>query len=189
MPIVFVVPIRSFHLGKSRLAGVLEPAERDSLARRLASHVVTTVQAAGFDTAVITADQEVARWAGGHRSAVVSDPNRGLSVAANASVAWADQNGHDWIILHADLPTLDSDDVVALVNGLQAKGSVLAPSSDGGTSAIGADRPLDFSYGPASFHRHLAQLGDTSVVARPGLLLDVDSDHDLRAANLVRSAP
>ena len=185
MPVVFIVPIRSFHLGKSRLAGVLEPAERGSLARRLAAHVVTTVQSAGFETAVITADPDVAQWAGSIRSELIADPNQGLNAAARAGMAWASGNEFDWIILHADLPQLSSDDLIALVDGLGARGSVIAPSSDGGTSALGTDRPVDFSYGPASFHRHLAQLGTTSVVARTGLLLDVDSDHDLRVANLV----
>lgn len=181
MPTVAVIPVKSFALGKQRLAGALDPERRAALARGLADHVATTVSDAGVMPLVVTADAHVAEWATRAGFPSVADPGVGLDAAASAGVAWADQTHSEWLVLHADLPLIAADDIAALLRALQ-DGPVLAPSSDGGTSAIGTRGPHDFSFGPASFHRHLKMLPDAEVVAKPGLLLDIDSESDLEAA-------
>lgn len=130
---------------------------------------------------IVTADPEVAEWATRAGFPSVADPGVGLNAAASAGVAWADQAHSEWLVLHADLPLIGADDVAALSGALEG-GPVIAPSSDGGTSAIGALSHRDFSFGPASFHRHLKVHPDAEVVTRPGLLLDIDSESDLEAA-------
>ena len=58
---------------------------------------------------------------------------------------------------------------------------VIAPSHDGGTSALGATGHLDFHYGVGSFHRHLRQAPRAAVIVRPGLAFDLDTVDDLDA--------
>ena len=185
MPVVFVVPIRSFHLGKSRLAGVLGEFDRQRVALELAEHVISTVRAAGADTAVVTADPEVASWAAGASMPVIDDPGKGLDGAASAGANWATGHGRQWVIIHGDLPRLSVGDVNSLRVGLARSEAIIAPSADGGTSALGAATPIEFSYGPASFHRHLKRLEQPEIVATTGLLFDIDDAHDLHQAGFV----
>jgi 2-phospho-L-lactate guanylyltransferase (CobY/MobA/RfbA family) len=130
---------------------------------------------------VVTADPEVAGWAESAGVATHPDPGQGLSQAALAGVEWALDSHGSWLVIHSDLPLLTSVDVAALAGVLELGRPVIAPSADGGTSAIGWDRGLGFSFGVASFHRHLVSLDDPVIVSRRGLLLDVDSPRDLKA--------
>lgn len=182
MPLVVVIPVRGFGTGKARLASALEPEARSRLARALAEHVAATVADAGHLPLVVTADPEVAGWAASNGFAPLPDPGRGLDEAAAVGVTWALEADSPWLVLHADLPLLRTADIAAAAAPLDDGRPVLAPSADGGTSAIGARGEFGFAYGPASFHRHLARLGAPTVVTRPGLALDVDSPVDIDAA-------
>lgn len=84
----------------------------------------------------------------------------------------------------AERGTVTADDVRAVLDRLDAGAVVLAPSRDGGTTALAAPEPrFPFAYGPASFHRHLrAAAGRAAVVVRLGLALDLDHPADLVAA-------
>ena len=182
MSIVAVIPIRSFAMGKLRLSPILDPEVRSRLGRALADHVTATTRSAGLTTLIVTPDPEVTRWADDSSLPSVDDPRGGLDGAAAAGAAWARGQGSAWMVLHSDLPWLTGDDLDVLRQPLEQGRTVLAPSSDGGTSAIGGSGTVPFSFGRASFHRHLVVLDDPQVVARPGLLLDVDSPVDVIAA-------
>jgi 2-phospho-L-lactate/phosphoenolpyruvate guanylyltransferase len=186
MSIVAVIPIRSFAMGKLRLSPTLDPGVRSRLGQALAEHVATTVRSAGLTTLIITPDPEVTRWADDASLPSMEDPGGGLDNAAAAGTSWAAERGSAWMVLHSDLPWLTGDDLGVLRRPLEQGRSVLAPSSDGGTSAIGGSGPVHFSFGPASFHRHLKALDDPQIVARRGLLLDIDSPGDLIAAMSAR---
>ena len=180
------VPIKPFGVAKARLAPVLGAEERSKLGRAVADHTITTARQAGFDVAVITADAGVAAWAMRHDAGVVDDPGEGLSAAATAlTTAHPDR----WAVVHADLPCIDPDDVLALVaampEGGPEGGVALAPAADGGTSAIAGSGSFPFRYGAGSFARHLASaaaIGPYEVVTRPGLALDLDTPADLEKA-------
>lgn len=182
MPVSVIVPIKSFTSGKGRLAGVLAPDVRARLSRALADHVTTAVAATGRTTLIVTDDPAVAQWAGSTGLTVVDDPGRGLSEAARAGVSRAIGESRPWLVLHSDLPWLSADDVEAVARPVERGDSVLAPSADGGTSAIGGHDQVAFRFGPSSFHSHLVILGGSPIVAKPGLLLDVDNPSDLEAA-------
>ena len=63
------------------------------------------------------------------------------------------------------------------------RGTVLVPSYDGGTNVIaGTGSGFRFSYGMASFHRHLAANPDATVLTHPLLALDLDTGDDLARA-------
>jgi 2-phospho-L-lactate guanylyltransferase len=185
VPEVAIIPVKSFRMGKQRLATAVSTAERERLGRALAGHVAETVETAGLIPLVVTGDAEVASWATAAGFPSLADPGDGLDAAAAAGVRWAGHTGSAWIVLHGDLPLLSTEDVSAVAGVVRRGGAVIAPSSDGGTSAIGWEEPFDFAFGAGSFHRHLARLPSPTIIARAGLLLDVDSPDDLGAVRSV----
>jgi 2-phospho-L-lactate guanylyltransferase len=183
VPGVVVIPVKSFSLAKRRLAGDFDEATRARLGMALAEHVATTVIEAGQMPLIVTADPVVAEWATRSGFPSLPDPDDGLDVAARTGVEWARHSGSFWLVLHSDLPILKASDIDDLTRDLDARRDVIAPSADGGTSAIGSQERIDFHFGAASFHRHLLALVDPRIVIRPGLLLDVDSAIDIAAAS------
>jgi len=175
------LPIRSFRDAYRRLAGSYSPDERTALARALASHTAEAILRAGVTPHIVTSAPEVRKWAlaEGHR--VVADPpSGGLNGAAGEAVRLA--AGQPWLILHADLPCLSPDEVALALDVARAGERVLAPSYDGGTSALGGRGWHSFRYGAASFHRHLPAGRPPRVIASLGFLLDIDRPQDLIAA-------
>jgi 2-phospho-L-lactate guanylyltransferase (CobY/MobA/RfbA family) len=78
------------------------------------------------------------------------------------------------------------DDLVAAWAAL-GPGPVIAPSHDGGTSLVAGHTRFPFTYGPGSFHRHVAaatavSASPAAIVVRPGLALDLDTAEDLAVA-------
>lgn len=177
-----IIPVKSFAMGKRRLSGALDPGVRATLSRALADHVAGTAAAAGLIPLLVTADAEVAEWATRSGYPSLADPGEGLDAAVASGVEWSLMSGGTWLALHSDLPLLKASDIGSLTTMLEHRESVIAPSADGGTSAIGGREPISFSFGVASFHRHLPRLVDPGVVARTGLLHDVDSPADLISA-------
>lgn len=178
MPTIAVIPVKSFATGNQRLAPKLGETERASLGRSYAAHVAETAESAGLLPLIVTADTDVAAWATSLGFPSIPDPGEGLDAAAAAGVVWSLQTRSRWIIVHSDLPLLEPADLEALI---AAPGDAIAPSADGGTSAISAAGPMEFTYGPGSFHRHLARLENPRIVTRLGFLHDVDSPADLES--------
>lgn len=189
MPTVVIIPVKSFRLGKQRLSDTLDDHSRETLGHALAGHAASAVEDAGLIPLIVTADPQVVGWATTSGFPSLTDPGDGLNMAARSGVEWANASASNWIVLHSDLPLLSRSDVAAL-NDIVASGeSVIAPSTDGGTSAIGSIGEFEFDFGAASFHRHLPRLPNARIVVRPGLMLDVDSRNDLVvAANTSRGA-
>ena len=166
-----------------RLSGLVDPGRREELGQALAGRVASLVDQAGLTPLIVTADKQVVAWAGGSGFAVATDPGRGLDAACQVGVSWATDNGYRWMVIHADLPLLVAGDLRALTRPMARGADVIAPSADGGTTAISSTGRFSFSYGPASFHRHLSRLTDPEVVTRTGLLHDLDSPNDFLSAS------
>ena len=179
---IVIIPVKSFSLGKQRLAGAVDPQVRVRLGKALAQNVASTVIDAGQMPLIVTAAPDVAEWATKSGFSSLPDPDDGLDMAARTGMEWALQSGSFWLVVHSDLPLIETSDIEALARPLDDGRDVIAPSADGGTSAIGSRDRVEFAFGAASFHRHLSTLTDPDVVARRGLLLDVDSPRDLAAA-------
>jgi len=174
------IPIRSFD-GMSRLATALGPDDRRALGIRLARQTILSARQAGTTATVITNDPVVRRWADDLGVSWLAEPVPGsLDAAAGAGISTA--GGDPWLVVHADLPALGPDDI-RLASSMTRRGTVLAPSHDGGTSLVGGMQPtFPFRYGPGSFRRHLAALkGHATVLVRPGLAFDLDRPRDLHA--------
>jgi 2-phospho-L-lactate guanylyltransferase len=176
------VPVKSFSAAKKRLAAAIVPEARIALSQEMARRTCSLLAEVGTRPLVLAADTEVARWAKALALEVVLDQGSDLNQAAAAVVAMA--SGQPWLLLHADLPLLDSEVLAPLLATIEAGGSAIAPSRDGGTPAIGASTAaFDFSYGPSSFHRHLRRLAssDPTVMVDPRLAIDLDEPSDLEA--------
>lgn len=183
MPTVAVLPVKSFSLGKGRMAGPLADDERSSLGRALAEHTADVAVEAGLIPLLVAGDGEVAEWALGHGLPVIPDTGEGLDAAAAAGVEWAIGSASDWIVVHTDLPLLTPDELTDVVVSVTTGAVAIAPSADGGTSALAGSGPATgFAYGPGSFQRHLACNPGAVIVVRLGLLHDVDTYPDLVAA-------
>lgn len=181
-PVVAAVPVKPFGIAKRRLSEVLSPEERRWLGEELARRTVETIAAANVTPLVLSADDHVTEWARRSGIDVLLDEGSSLDQAATTALAHVLGQGLGWMIIHADLPVLGADDVLAAAKLIESGRSVIAPSSDGGTSAIGSADPIGFAYGPGSFHRHLAVLRDPVVVTGIGWALDLDTSSDLEAA-------
>ena len=178
---VVALPIRSFRDAYRRLGAALDPNRRASLARALASHTASTVREAGPPPLIVSSAPEVRQWAADSGYEARSDPpGGGLNAAAREIVRLA--GDRPWLILHSDLPCLTSREVEAALEILLAGRHVLAPSYDGGTSALGGLGSFPFAYGVASFHRHLHAGPVPAVVSSLGFQLDIDDPADLVVA-------
>jgi len=168
MPTVVVIPVKSFRLGKQRLAEAIEAGARARLGRVLADRVASVAESVSLLPLIVTADPDVAAWAISSGFPSVADPGAGLDRAASTGVDWALRS--------------NSGDMTVLDRALADGDTPIAPSADGGTSAVAGAEPFEFSYGEASFHRHLGRLASPRVVFRLGLALDIDNPNDLHAA-------
>ncbi len=130
---------------------------------------------------MVSDDAEVARLArdGGAEVITETGPGRGLDRAAAAVVTAAEADS--WLVCHADLPLLGVADLNACIDVIHRGRALLAPSWDGGSNLIGGTGAFRFSYGPGSFHRHLATAVDPEVLIRVGLAWDLDRAGDLEA--------
>ncbi|MGH8949693.1 MAG: DUF2064 domain-containing protein [Acidimicrobiia bacterium] len=182
MPTVAILPVKSFRMGKGRMADHLTDDARSRLGRALAERTAALTVDAGMIPVLVAGDGEVAEWAIIHGFPSIPDPGEGLDGAALAGARWAIEAASEWIVIHTDLPLLTAAELADLNQALSGAGTVIAPSADGGTSALGASGPADFSYGPGSFHRHLGRLPAAVIVARTGLLHDIDTFIDLESA-------
>ncbi len=179
-----VLPIRSFLLGKARLASVLDDDARADLGRRLAARVVDV--AGELPVVVVTSAPEVDAWASARGCAVLGDPgsldgaaSRGVAHLCSAGITRA-------LVVHADLARARSFDRL-LDDGDRPVVGLVPCHRDDGTNVLSlpATAPFRFAYGPGSFRRHAAEarrLGlAVRVVRDPDLAFDVDLPDDLAA--------
>ena len=189
-----IIPVKSFALGKSRLATLLGPTERAELNRRLFQHVFATTVAllgAGRVT-VVTADAGLEAFVREHKAHWVPDPDAGgLNAALAKAGNYACANGANAIlVLPSDLPLLQTGDVDAMCAALTpAPACVIAPDTlELGTNALALSPPPPapdfFRFGERSFAAHVEAARrhgmEPCIVRRPGLACDLDTPDDYR---------
>ncbi len=179
---IIAIPVKPFADAKQRLAGSLTDAQRRFLSIELARRTATAAVGAGAAPLILSADDGVSEWARAEGFDVLLDEGSSLNEAAHSATVFA--GGRPWIVCHADLPLLTTSDLSAAMASMDGRRWVLSASSDGGTSLIGGRGHFGFSFGSASFQRHLAALADRDVAIgnRLGTMLDLDTPADLDAA-------
>jgi 2-phospho-L-lactate/phosphoenolpyruvate guanylyltransferase len=187
-----LVPVKSFHAAKRRLAGWLPPEERERLARWMAERVLAA--AAPLPVFVACDDERVAEWAEAHGAQVSWGPGLGLNGAIDHGVDTMSGKGVDHVIVaHGDLPLAR-----ALADLARREHVVIVPDRRrDGTNVL--SRPTAIAiraeYGAGSFARHLAAAlasgAPVTVRLDARLAVDVDTIADFRhpeVAPLLRSA-
>lgn len=192
MSIHAVVPLKPLAQGKRRLARVLSSSQRAELVRVMAHHVVEVLM--GIDeierVSVLTEDPALVPA----RCCHIHDPGPELNAAvAHAGRVIESLGGTSMLIVAADLPFLDSEDVHAMLAAGRRCKIVLASDAAGvGTNSLLVSPPASFvpSYGADSLALHLAtarSLGaSVAVVKRDGLACDIDEPADLESLTRAR---
>src|SRR5258708_674500 len=97
-----VIPLRSFALGKARLADALDDDARRAFTRSMAERVVAA--ASDRPIVIVSSDPEVVSWALELGAANIADPGS-LDGAAHAGREWVREQGLSRVVvMHADLP-------------------------------------------------------------------------------------
>lgn len=177
-----VIPVRSFVLGKVRLADVLDEAARAELTATMANRVVDAV--GDRPCTIVSNAAEVRAWAAGRGLEVLDDPGS-LDGAASAGRDWALTHGCDrYAVVHADLPRIKTLDDV-LRDGPEPVAVIVADHRGDGTPVLTlpSATPFTFAYGPGSAARHVAEAERRGLMIRrvddPDLAFDVDLPADL----------
>ncbi len=181
-----IVPHRGLAASKTRLAPVLDDADREALAERLLRRVLSVVVQVA-PVVVITPAAELGPLVAASGASLEVQRGLGLNAGLEQARAQAIADGVETLaVLHGDLPNLEPDDVRALLDAVPLRGVAIAPDVRGrGTNALGL-RPVDaiaFCFGVGSFGAHRAaarRAGLTLVVVdRSGLAFDLDTPADL----------
>ncbi len=175
-----VIPVKDFTRAKVRLAPELDPAEREALARRMATVVVGA--AAPLPVVIVCDSEPVRSWADEVGALVIWTPGLGLNGAVQAGVEQLAGEGCTMaIVAHSDLPLARDLAWVAATPGV-----TLVPDRkhDGSNVlAVPTDIGFRFAYGAGSFSAHRAEatrLGQqVRIVNDPRLSWDVDLPADL----------
>lgn len=193
MSVWIIIPVRPFGEGKSRLAAVLSPAERKAFNRRMFANVLrvaSTVAPPGHILVVSRAAEvhDLARAAG---TVFVEEREHTLNGALAQASEYARKHGASAVLsLSTDLPSLESDDVRAMLDAAKndAPVCVIAPDHAGtGTNALLVSPPsaIPYLYGKDSAlaHRDAAEAAGLpfTIVRRIGLQRDIDTEEDFRA--------
>lgn len=153
---------------KTRLSGLLDPAERRAFSRAMLEDVLEAVRDAGGDPEVLaTAPMEV--------DVPTTVDDRPLTEAVNAAL------DPETAVVMADLPLITVDALEELFG--TSDDVALAPGRGGGTNALVSRHP-DFrvDYHDGSFLKHrasAAELGSVAVVDSHRLATDIDEPEDL----------
>ncbi len=183
-----VVPVKTLPSAKSRLLPWLDRPLVERLVIAMLGDVLEALQRVrALDRiAVATPDPrlaEVARKAGAE---VLSASVAGLNPAVEAACAVLAPTPDDAaLVVLGDVAGAQAADVEALLDAGARRGVALAPSSDGGTSAL-LRRPrgiIPAAFGPdsARAHRGLAVSAGAAFeeLALPSLAIDIDGRQDL----------
>ncbi|MDQ4127780.1 MAG: 2-phospho-L-lactate guanylyltransferase [Actinomycetota bacterium] len=185
-----VVPVKALAETKSRLVPVLNPGARAGLTLYMMGRVVRALREAGVgDICIVSPDPVVLDEAKGRGAAPLPQRSLGLNPALEEGRARALAGGASaLLVLPADLPLLDKDDVGAVLEAAgEGPGVVLSPDgARSGTNALLVRPPdaMPFLFGPESFEAHLgaarARGLEVRVCERSHLAFDLDTAGDLR---------
>jgi 2-phospho-L-lactate guanylyltransferase len=186
-----IIPVKSFALGKSRLAAVLGAEQRAALNRRLFGRLIEAARGSfsADRIAVVTGDPLLLALVQAQGMHGLQDTDDGLNAALGLGCRHAIEHGaHAVVVLPSDLPLITAADVAAVTATLgKAKVCAIAPDEqEQGTNAL-AIAPPDpdfFRFGAQSFQAHLdaarARGMAVRILRRPNLAHDLDTPENYR---------
>ncbi|MCZ6724803.1 MAG: 2-phospho-L-lactate guanylyltransferase [Thaumarchaeota archaeon] len=191
MRLYSITPVRMLSNGKSRLSSVLSPSQREHLSKAMLSEVLSKIQSSKITKGmlVVSPDQEVIKIAsnfGAH--GIKEEAEHGVNAAVEKGIEYALKNRADSIVvLPADLPRLNIEDLVSLVAAVEEDPTVVMTPSNrlDGTNALLMKPPavMNLHYDQDSFRSHVLEAIEQNVrlktVLRNGLMSDLDDQTDL----------
>ena len=204
---IALIPVKRLEQSKSRLLPELADAARQALTLAMLEDLIEALARSGCvdRIAVTTPDPQVARRAEAAGAEVLVRPEPGLNAALeDAAKRLASAPDEALLIVLGDVAGALPEDFRRLVSAAgrvpaatggdttagapRAEAGVwLAPSADGGTSALllRPARAIPFCFGPASAARHREAARAANVayheLALPSLAIDLDQPEDLAA--------
>ncbi len=187
-----IVPIKPLNRAKSRLASILNAAQREKLALGMLRYNLEVLTASPHLAGIIVISRDMkalaaAREIGGVQTLQESGTpalNNALQRAAQLLMAWgADAT----LMLPADVPLIMAEDVENIIQRGEAYHSVVITPDrfQDGTNAIMAHPPdvIDLSFGAGSFAQHQANArrveAAVCIYESERIGLDVDTPDDL----------
>ncbi|MFO0688677.1 MAG: 2-phospho-L-lactate guanylyltransferase [Myxococcota bacterium] len=190
---IAVIPVKRLEQSKSRLLPELPDERRQALTLAMLEDLIEALQASGCieRIAVTTPDPIVARHAREAGAEVLLRPEPGLNAALeDAAARLAPARDEAFVVVLGDVAGALPGDFRRLVEAARAAdapahGVWLAPSADGGTSAL-LVRPvgaIPFCFGPQSAQRHREAARAARVACHElplaSLAIDLDQPEDL----------
>lgn len=177
-----LVPLKARAMAKSRLSSALDADQRMQLVRDMLRHVLTVLRTAeGVDRVVVVSEEsddipeDIELFVDQH-----GDLNRSLN---DAVIAATERGASQILVLPADLPYLQVEDLRALLSGLR-EGDLVIAADDArtGTNAIGfhRDQVVTLAFGENSFSHHCSLAEKPVILQRRGLAFDLDTVDDLQ---------
>jgi 2-phospho-L-lactate guanylyltransferase len=185
-----VVPVKSFARAKARLAGPLDSAQREQLARAMLEDVLT-----GFrkldglsGILVVSADTQAREIARAYGARTIDDPfESGPNEAIQLALPFLQEIRADaMIVVPSDVPQIEPDELLPIVQCLSASSvALVAALRDGGTNLLGC-APIDVicpCFGVNSFAKHVDEARragvEPNIVTCPSIMDDIDQPQDL----------
>jgi len=187
-----VVPVKKLEASKSRLLPELAPDAREALCLAMLSDVLEALMATPSvqGVAVTTPDAAVGEHARSLGAEVILRAEPGLNAALDDAAEKLIGNRDDpYLVVLGDVAGARAAELETLYQALDegSAAAALAPSADGGTSAL-LRRPhsaIPSRFGSGSAARHLAAARDAGipcpVIELPSLDIDLDQPSDLAA--------
>jgi 2-phospho-L-lactate/phosphoenolpyruvate guanylyltransferase len=189
---IALIPVKRLEESKSRLLPELADAARQALTLAMLEDLIEALTRTGCidRIAVTTPDPLVARRAEAAGAEVLLRPEPGLNAALeDAAERLAPSPAEALLIVLGDVAGALAADFRRLVDeaGEGKTGVWLAPSADGGTSALllRPARAIAFRFGPSSAARHREAAREARIAYHelplPSLAIDLDQPEDLSA--------
>jgi 2-phospho-L-lactate guanylyltransferase len=190
-----IIPVRSLTTGKSRLAGAVSPETRRDLTKRMLAITLKACRDSGAveQILLISPDSQALAFAHGLDHEIIpirqhaSRPGLIPALDQARHVSMVNQF-ETLLILFADLPMVNGQDVAALVEA-PAQIAIAPDQNRVGTNGLVLRRdPIDlgefrFRFGVASFRAHVEEARrfgiEPAVLEQPGLAFDLDTPDDL----------
>lgn len=191
-----VVPFRSLSDGKHRLGDIMNPAQRrDFMAAMLADTLSALGGCGGIDQLILLSDDpEAASIGRAHRAVCIAEAvaATGLNSAVQLAAAELGSQYQSLLVVHGDLPLLQSAEVERLLEAHQtllsehAEALSIVPDRHQSGSNCLLCTPMQrmrFYYGEGSLTKHLAFADRESIQSQRVQLdsasLDIDEPADL----------
>jgi 2-phospho-L-lactate guanylyltransferase len=193
-----LVPLKDLVQAKSRLAGLMSPAERRGIVQAMVEDVLAVLAGhPALERVTLVSDDPaagmLARTYGADLLEEASLRAPGLNPVIEAAIDRLQGGASDpFIVLHADLPLLGPGDISAVIDRYHSSpGLVIGCDRHRRGSnllAFGRDRRPRFCFGSDSYRAHRAAAGKAGIafseLYRPGIALDLDEPGDV--AELMR---